>query len=144
MKTIGGIVLSLLLFAMPTKDLTAQEFKVVVNNSVSASDISAKELARIFLKQSEKFPDGQVANPVYQSKDASCRAAFDKVVLGKTVAGVETFWQQQIFSGRDVPPASKASDESVIAFVRATPGGIGYVCIGAVAVGVKVIAIRNN
>ncbi|MEP6779350.1 MAG: hypothetical protein ABJC26_05625 [Gemmatimonadaceae bacterium] len=142
MKIIGAFVVALLLFAMPTKNLTAQEFKVVVNNSVSDNDISAKNLARIFLKQTDRFPNGQEANPVYQLKDAACRAAFDKAVLGKTVAGVETFWQQQIFSGRDVPPASKTSDETVIAFVRATPGGIGYVSAGASAVGVKVIAIR--
>ncbi|MEP6766376.1 MAG: hypothetical protein ABJB66_18835, partial [Gemmatimonadaceae bacterium] len=92
--------------------------------------------------QSAKFPNGEAANPVYQSKEADCRAAFDKFVLGKTVAGVETYWQQQIFSGREVPPPSRVGDERVIAFVKSTPGGIGYVSVGAPVVGVKVVPIR--
>jgi len=32
------------------------------------------------------------------------RVAFSKSVHGKSVGAVRAFWQQQIFSGRDVPP----------------------------------------
>ncbi|MBC8085956.1 MAG: phosphate ABC transporter substrate-binding protein, partial [Phycisphaerae bacterium] len=52
------------------------------------------------------------------------------------------YWQQQIFSGKDVPPASKHTDEDVINFVKSTPGGIGYVSASSAAAGVKVIAVK--
>ena len=45
-------------------------------------------------------------------------------------------------SGKEVPPATKASDDDVIAFVKATPGGIGYVSAGASTAGVKVIDVK--
>jgi ABC-type phosphate transport system substrate-binding protein len=82
------------------------------------------------------------AAPVYQVKAAAPRIVFDKTVLGKSVAAVETYWQQQIFSGKDVPPPAKGSDDDVIAFVKATPGGIGYVSAGAAVAGVKVIGVK--
>ena len=52
-----------------------------------------------------------------------------------------SFWQQQIFAGKDVPPDTKASDADVIAFVSATPGAIGYVSAGAAVAGVKVVKV---
>ncbi|MEO7362892.1 MAG: hypothetical protein ABI120_21345 [Gemmatimonadaceae bacterium] len=122
--------------------LFAQSFRVIVNNAVTADDVTASALAKVFLKQTNKLPDGTSVTAVYQSKTSPARAAFDKEILRKTVAGVETFWQLQIFSGKDVPPAVKNSDEDVVTFVKATPGGIGYVSTGASVAGVKVIIVR--
>jgi len=121
---------------------SAQDFKVVANNSVAAGDIAAADLAKIFLKQSSKFPDGGAAVPVDQGKASPARAAFSQKVMGKSVGAVDTYWQQQIFSGKDVPPATKSSDDEVIAFVKATPGAIGYVSAGAAAAGVKVVTVK--
>jgi hypothetical protein len=42
-----------------------------------------------------------------------------------------------------VPPPEKASDAEIVAFVRDTPGAIGYVWSGADASGVKVVAITD-
>jgi ABC-type phosphate transport system substrate-binding protein len=142
MKKLSLFAALLVAVVAPARSLAAQEFKIIANNSVSASSISADALAKVFLKQTDKLPDGSAATPVYQSKTSATRIAFDKAILGKSVAGVETFWQQQIFSGKDVPPASKSTDDDVINFVKSTPGGIGYVSAGSAAAGVKVIAVK--
>jgi hypothetical protein len=70
------------------------------------------------------------------------RAEFSKSVHGKAVGSVVAFWQQQIFAGRDVPPAEKAGDEAVLAFVRANPGAVGYVSPAANTAGVKVLEVQ--
>jgi len=124
------------------RSAAAQEYKLIVNSAAGVADISLDQASKIFLKQSDKFANGTAASPVYQSKASPVRIAFDKAVLGKSVAAVETFWQQQIFSGKDVPPPSKGSDDDVVAFVKATPGGIGYVSAGASVAGVKVLAVK--
>jgi ABC-type phosphate transport system substrate-binding protein len=128
--------------AATTPSVGAQEYKLIANSGVAIGDLSADQAAKIFLKQTSKFPDGMAAAPVYQVKAAAPRIVFDKTVLGKSVAAVETYWQQQIFSGKDVPPPAKGSDDDVIAFVKATPGGIGYVSAGAAVAGVKVIGVK--
>ena len=51
------------------------------------------------------------------------------------ISAVESYWQQQIFAGKEVPPAAKPSDEEVLAYVRSTPGAIGYVSAGASTTG---------
>jgi hypothetical protein len=54
---------------------------------------------------------------------------------------VRTYWNQLIFSGRELPPAERRGDAAVVAFVRDTPGGVGYVSTGAEVAGVKVVAV---
>jgi ABC-type phosphate transport system substrate-binding protein len=122
--------------------LEAQGFKVVANSSVTASEVPGDALSKVFLKQSKKLPDGTAVTPVDLPKNSDVRAAFTKSVHGRAVSAVETFWQQQIFSGKEVPPAAKNSDAEVLAFVKATPGAIGYVSAGASTEGVKVIAVK--
>ncbi|MEP6835334.1 MAG: hypothetical protein ABJB74_18260 [Gemmatimonas sp.] len=141
-RVLSTTLVALITLAGSAHQLQAQTFKVIVNSALTANDVTASALSKVFLKQTNKLPDGTSVTAVYQSKNSSARAAFDKEILGKTVAGVETFWQQQIFSGKDVPPAVKNSDEDVVTFVKATPGGIGYVSAGATVTGVKVITVK--
>jgi len=55
---------------------------------------------------------------------------------------VKSYWQQQIFSGRDVPPVEKSSDAQVVAFVKQNPGAIGYVAEGTDTAGTKVVTVQ--
>ena len=59
-------------------------------------------------------------------------------------AAIVAFWQQQIFSGRDVPPAEKASEKDVIAYVKDHEGAVGYVSPDVeLPVGVKTLVIEG-
>lgn len=117
-------------------------FKVIVNPSNPASSISRDELSRICLKKTTKFPDGRSASPVDLPLNSSARAAFSNAVHGKPVSAVEAFWQQQIFSGKDLPPAQK-SEAGAVDFVRSNPNGIGYVSAGTDTQGAKVILVTD-
>lgn len=127
--------------ALSATKVQAQGFQVVVNSAAGTTEISAAELSKIFLKKSAKLPSGEAAKPVDQPATAAIREAFSKAVHGRGAAQVESYWQQQIFAGKDVPPDVKGSDADVIAFVSANPGAIGYVSASASASGVKVVKI---
>lgn len=123
-------------FVMPSTRAQAQGFVVIVNSADAASTLSKSEVSNIFLKKSSKLV------PVDQAKNSSIREAFTKAVHGRPTAAIQSYWQQQIFAGKDVPPAEKASDADVVAFVKATPGSIGYVSDKAeLGSGVKAITI---
>lgn len=130
---------ALLAIAGPAR---AQTFKVIAHEGVAESELPSDVVAKLFLKQSPKFPSGTAAKPVDLKKDSPVRVEFSTAVVGRPVAAVETYWQQQIFAGKEVPPPAKASDDEVLAYVRSTPGAIGYVSAGASTAGVKVIAVK--
>jgi hypothetical protein len=75
------------------------------------------------------------------------RSAFTRAVLSVEgmgqISAVQNFWLQQVYSGRSSPPAIKATDAEVIAFVVANPGAIGYVAAAPAAGGVKVLTVTE-
>jgi ABC-type phosphate transport system substrate-binding protein len=122
--------------------IRAQEFALVVNSANPVTSISKDEVAKLFLKKQVTWQSGDPAAPVELPPSAKVREAFVQTVLGKSLSQVRSYWQQQIFSGRDVPPPEKPSEDDVLAFVRANPGAIGYVTRGAsLGRGVKVVTL---
>ncbi len=121
----------------------AADFVLVANPSVSATAISRAEAARMFLRTQTAWPEGGHVKPVDQAKTSTVRETFSREVLGKSVAAVEQYWTQAIFSGRAVPPVEKRSDADVLAYVRETPGAIGYVSGSAPTEGVKRIGLKD-
>jgi ABC-type phosphate transport system substrate-binding protein len=120
-----------------------QGYVVVVNAANPATELSKDLVEKIFLKTAQKFDNGTAAVPVNNDPASKVRAAFTKAVLKRSVSAMDSYWQQQIFAGKDVPPQEKNSDAAVLDFVRATPGAIGYVAPGtALGAGVKAVTLK--
>lgn len=120
----------------------ADGYQVIAHSGVGAGSLAKDQVSQMFLKKLGKWPDGKPVVPVDQAKSAPVREAFSKAVLGRGASAMVAFWQQQIFSGADVPPVEKATEADVIAFVKSTPGAIGYVSAGADVAGCKVITVN--
>lgn len=141
MKRMAILLLALAILPLG-REAAAQEFQVVVNTANSISSLSKDELSKIFLKKADKFSNGVQAVAVDLKADNSAREAFSQAVHGRGAGAIASFWQQQIFAGKDVPPEEKGSAADVIAFVAANPGAVGYVPAGTdVGSGVKVISV---
>jgi len=130
--------------AFSSLEASAASFKIIANSSVRADTLSKKEVADLFMKRTPKWSNGTPVTPVDQSDRSSIREEFSKNVHGKPTAAVRSYWQQQIFSGRGIPPVEQPSDSAVVALVRSSAGGIGYVDAAADTSGVKVIAITTQ
>jgi ABC-type phosphate transport system substrate-binding protein len=117
-------------------------YKIVVNPSNPLTSMSKDDVARIFLKKSTKFPDGRGASPVDLPVSSPVRESFSNNIHGKPASAVDAYWQQQIFSGRDIPPAQKG-EAAALNFVRSNENGIAYVSAGADTGGVKVINVAD-
>ena len=120
----------------------AQDYQVVVNSANPTDILTKDQLGKMFLKKIVKWDTGTPIVPVDQTATSAVRASFNKAVHAKPASAIASYWQQQIFAGRDVPPAEKAGDAAVLAFVKANPGAIGYVSAGGATDGVKVLSIR--
>ena len=117
-------------------------FKVIVNNSVNVEGLSTKELSNIFLKKKIEWSDGSSIKAVDLNSDSSIRIKFTNDIHNKNINAIKIYWQKQIFSGRNVPPVEKISDDEVLEFVKNNPGAIGYVSDKADLKGVKTVKIN--
>jgi len=138
-RSLSVFFLLLVLAAVPA---SAADFQLVANNSVPTSSLTKSAVSAIFLKKTVKWEDGTPIVVADQNDKSPVRDAFTTFVHGKSVAAIKSFWQQQIFSGRDVPPVEKSSDAEVIAFVRNNRDAVGYVSEETPVSGVKVIDVQ--
>ena len=134
------------LLMMPVATASAQRpgFVVIVNEANSVPSLEAAQLAKLFLKRQNSWPTGEKALPVDQLRASQTRESFTTAVHKKSVELIAAFWQQEIFSGRGIPPVEKRSDSDVIAYVRGNRGAVGYVSSSAtLGAGVRVIDVRG-
>lgn len=139
-RRISSLLVALLLLG-PAAGWAA-EYQVIVHSTNPTDILTRDQLGKMFLKKIVKWDTGISIVPVDQVPISPARAVFTKIVHGKPVSAIASYWQQQIFAGREVPPAEKAGDAAVIAFVKANPGAIGYITGGVTADGVKLLTIR--
>ncbi len=104
-----------------------QGYRVVVHASNPVAQLSADEVARLFLKKVRTWPDGRMAAPVDQSVTSAVRASFSRSVLQLSVGAQKDYWLRQTLSGREVPPRALEGDTAVLDFVAAQQGAIAYV-----------------
>ena len=117
-------------------------FVVIVNPHNPVSEIDRSFAEDAFLKKVTTWPSGEVIKPVDLVPDSPVRRAFTHSVLERSVEAVKGYWQQRIFSGRDVPPPELDSDDEVIRYVLKYEGAVGYIGGGASPAGSKLVEVR--
>jgi ABC-type phosphate transport system substrate-binding protein len=145
MRTILIATIALLTLLVDGNSAAAQtdRFVVVVHATNRTESLTQAELSRIFLRRDTHWVGGGPIFPVDQPRDSAVRSAFTEGVHGRTVGAVNSYWQQQIFSGGEIPPSERANDQAVLEFVRTNPDAIGYVRAGTpLGQGVVALALR--
>ena len=116
---------------LPLGQAANAESIVVISNSAVA--ISAEEVADIYTGE-RQFAGGVRLVPV---DNAVLQEGFLSGTLGMDTVKYNRIWARKLFRDGMPQPAMKSGDAEVTAYVKRTPGAIGYV--STVALGVKVI-----
>jgi ABC-type phosphate transport system substrate-binding protein len=117
-------------------------YQVIVNPSNQATGVDRTFLEDAFLKKISHWPNDQVIHPVDLESGSPTRRAFSEYVLRRSIDAVKGYWQQRIFSGRDVPPPELDTDDEVVKYVLRYEGAVGYVSGAANLNGTKVVTVR--
>lgn len=118
-------------------------YRLIVNSKNPVTSLPREKVAAYYLKKSTTWEHGGAVQPVDLPDENSTRKTFSEEVLKKSLTAVKAYWQQRIFSGRDVPPAEKPSDAEVVAYVKANERALGYVSDKADVAEVKVVAVTE-
>ena len=128
LSVVGVLLAALLLIGRGTAHAEAPpDFRVIVHPDNPSTGLSRDFLIDAFLKRTTRWNDGETIRPVDQRSDSFVRRRFSESVLQRSVAAVKSYWQQRIFSGRELPPPELDSDEAVVSYVMKHRGAVGYV-----------------
>jgi hypothetical protein len=117
-------------------------FKVIVNPQNPISTMSPEFLRNAFLKKEAAWGNGETIRPVDLPADSPVRDRFARAALKKTLTQLRVYWNQQIFSGKGVPPLEAESPAKAVRYVLENPGAVGYLPLDVDARGAKAIEVR--
>lgn len=132
---------------LPALSLPAQDvaYRVVVHASNPVTQLTRDQVSGIFLRKVTLWDNRQPVLPVDQAAEAPLRRTFTKQIHRRTIASIQTWWQQQTFAGRGVAPPIRASDREVLDYIRRFPNAVGYVQSDAdLGSDIKAVAITPN
>ena len=138
------LALALAATALVAPDAAAQKFVVVVNPKNPVSRLNQTQVSRIYLGKLQAWDiNGQIqpVQPVDQRADSPVRAMFSQRVLRKSVSETASYWRQELYAGRNVPPPEQTEAEA-LETVRNSVGAIAYVSEKADLKGVKVVWVQ--
>ena len=99
------------------------EIAIFVNPNSSVSNISEREIRRLFLGKSIKLPNGsRAALAIYEPLETE----FNTHALKRSNAQVSAAWSRLKFSGRAREPATFSDPAALLDFVATTPNAIAY------------------
>ena len=113
---------------------------VVANREVPADTISSRLLQRIYLGKATRWDGGLQIRPVMQH-DHELHEAFVTDLLERSEESFGVYWKRMVFTGKGRPPQAFAGDAELAAYLRSTPGAIGYVAADADTTGLKVLPV---
>jgi len=124
-KCLLGLLTSALL-VVSASALQANESNnliVVTNKDVSMASIDDNEIQRLFLGQSRRLPNGDVAA---LAAYAPLRAFFNSRILGRSDTDVARIWSKLKFSGKQAPPRTFDNVDALVEYVKSTPNALAY------------------
>lgn len=126
-KRLLAVAAVFVLCAAPIAAQQEVSYRVVVHVTNPLARLTREQTSQIFLRKVSVWDNRQPVLPVDQPADSPVRRAFTKQVHRRTIASVQTYWQQQTFAGRGVAPPERSSDADVLSYIRQFHNGIGYV-----------------
>ncbi|MGE0548904.1 MAG: hypothetical protein AB7O24_09420 [Kofleriaceae bacterium] len=142
MRWLAIFVMLALAVAPRAATADGDRYQVIVHPTNTATSIDRAWLRQAFLKRSLGWRDGKVVRPIMLTARFSARDRFVRDVIKKTRSQLTAYWNQQIFSGKAVPPPEADSTTAVIAWVLKTPGAVAFIPAGVDPGGARVVDVR--
>lgn len=125
-KRFSGQIVSLLLALLFPVIAMAADFTVIANKGVPVNNLTKDELKAIYLGKKSKWDDG---SPIkfYLIRSPKSQKSFLEAHVGKTSDQYESYWLQNVFTGKGAMPEMFENSEEMIQAVKKTGGSIGFV-----------------
>ena len=119
----------------------AANIVLIANPNLPVEQLSRYEVKNIFLSRMKTVQGVRVRPVMLKKKEVTAR--FLREELGKTPVQFSSYYRKMIFTGRGRPPHETASEEELVAYVRSTPGAIGYIDAATAPASVKILQVTE-
>jgi len=134
------IFLTIVCFCLVAIAQDEEAVGVVVNKGNSISTINSRILRNIYLGKQTIWPDNK-SIVVAILKEGKIHEKFLKTIVQQNSTQFSIYWKNQTFTGTGVAPKVFETEMDLKAFVKDTPGAIGYISLAAIDDSVKKVPV---
>lgn len=124
-KNILGFFTGVLLFLLIPAVVIAAEFTVIANKSVPSDRLTKDEIKAIYLGKKTKWSDGKTIR-YFLIKSPKSQRLFLDAYLEKTPEQYESYWMQNVFTGKGEMPDMLENSKLMTEAVARASGSIGF------------------
>ena len=136
MNIVTKIFIGIMSLALPLAGFAGVD--VIVNSSSGVTSLTPDHVKDLWNASSKTLGDNK-ADLCDQSADSPIRSEFYNKTTGKSRREMQALWSKIIFTGRGSEPKNAGDDAGVLACVKSSKGGIGYVASGKADSSVKTV-----
>jgi ABC-type phosphate transport system substrate-binding protein len=141
MKSLRKVLIAAAFSGFALVAVRAASVKVIANESVGTTTVSADDLRSVFLQEKDSLVGGSHVEAVIE-KGGPTHEAFLKEYLDKSDSALQSYYRSLVFTGKGSMPKVVGSDAEMVAYVAKTKGAIGYVSADTNAQGVKTLQVK--
>ncbi len=116
---------------------------VIVGVRQADTPLDLDELALIYQRKRQFWPDGRRIQPINLAAEHPLRLRFSRAVFKAPPAALDGYWNEQYFHGVR-PPYVVASDAAMLRLVGDTAGAIGYVDACSTGGSVRIVGLIDS
>ena len=121
------LAITTLLLVAQSGSTAQQDYRIIVHPEHKIDSVSKGKVSQLLLKKVSRWDDGTPVAPVDLESKSPVREVVSRDVHGRSVSSIKSYWQREIFSGRDSSPEEVETDEEMIELVANEKGAVGYV-----------------
>jgi ABC-type phosphate transport system substrate-binding protein len=100
---------------------------LIVNAKNKVGELKPEQARQYFLGELIAWPNGERVRLVDHLESDTARKTFLKKILAMTNDDLQRFWVKKRYNDGSPPPPRLATENDVLQYVAAFPGGLGYV-----------------
>lgn len=129
---------------LPGRAAAAHLLVVVTRKTSSLTDLSLRELKRLYQSEQVDGPDGTPLIPLNQAIGTPARVHFDQVVLGMSPDAVARYWVDRKIRGQTGSPKAIPSLDLLRRAVASVAGTLTYLSASDVTADLKVVTVDSK
>lgn len=99
---------------------------VIANRDVPEDTLSQKDVQEIFLGKKVQWSDHSRVHCAVVGDD-QVHGKFLKLYVKLSKMDWKIYWKRMVFTGRGLPPETRASEAELIEYISRTKGSVGYI-----------------
>lgn len=115
------------------------EVVVIASAGSPVASLTSEQVAAIFLKRTNKLPDGTAVEAIDLPEGSTIRDEFYEKAAAKNPSQLKAYWAKRIFTGKGQPNDVLTSEAAVKSWVVSGSGRLAYVSPASVDDSVKVL-----